>query len=83
MRRGVQIMGWSVRMALIAWFTQYSGFRGGRNDAISFLILQPWNMPVSTRKGHTSVILIPSFSAAFSSWLSDSWKPMAPNLLAQ
>lgn len=47
------------------------------------LILQPLNIPVSTRYGHTRVILMPSFSEAFSSWLSDSWNPMAPNLLAQ
>lgn len=47
------------------------------------LISQPLNIPVSTRNGHTSVILIPSLLAAFSSWLRDSWKPMAPNLLAQ
>lgn len=37
MRRGVQIIGWSVRMALIACFTQYSGFKGGRKGSISFL----------------------------------------------
>lgn len=35
--RGVQTIGWSVRMALIACFTQYSGFRGGKKGAISFL----------------------------------------------
>lgn len=37
MRRGVQIIGWSVRIALIACFTQYSGFNGGRKGSISFL----------------------------------------------
>lgn len=114
MTRGVQIIGWSVSMALMACLTQYSGFSGGNNGAISFLfeilqennkfikiqtcltirikeyavkttnlILQPLNMPVSTKKGQTSVIFIPSLSAAFNSWLKDSWKPMAPNLLAQ
>lgn len=36
-RRGVQIIGWSVRIALIACFTQYSGFKGGRKGSISFL----------------------------------------------
>lgn len=35
--RGVQIMGWSVRMALMACFTQNSGLNGGRNGSISFL----------------------------------------------
>lgn len=35
--RGVQIIGWSVRMALMACFTQNSGFRGGRKGSISFL----------------------------------------------
>lgn len=35
--RGVQIMGWSVRMALMACLTQNSGFRGGRKGSISFL----------------------------------------------
>lgn len=49
MRRGVQIIGWSVRIALIACFTQYSGFNGGRKGSISFLILHPLNIPVSTR----------------------------------
>lgn len=73
MTRGVQIIGWSVSMALMACLTQYSGFSGGNNGAISFLILQPLNMPVSTKKGQTSVIFIPSLSAAFSSWLKDSW----------
>lgn len=37
MRRGVQIIGWSVRIALMACFTQYSGFKGGRKGSISFL----------------------------------------------
>lgn len=37
MMRGVQIMGWSVRMALMACFTQNSGLSGGRNGSISFL----------------------------------------------
>lgn len=35
--RGVQIMGWSVRIALMACLTQNSGFRGGRKGSISFL----------------------------------------------
>ncbi len=35
--RGVQIMGWSVRMALMDCFTQNSGLNGGRNGSISFL----------------------------------------------
>lgn len=30
-------MGWSVRIALMACFTQNSGFRGGRKGSISFL----------------------------------------------
>lgn len=30
-------MGWSVRMPLMACFTQNSGFRGGRKGSISFL----------------------------------------------
>lgn len=57
--------------------------RRRRNSLDIYRILQPLNMPVSTRYGHTSVILMPSFSEALISWLSDSWKPMAPNLLAQ
>lgn len=38
--RGVQIIGWSVRMALMACFTQNSGFRGGRKGSISFLNME-------------------------------------------
>lgn len=37
MARGVQTIGWSVRMALMALSTQCSGFSGGKNGAISFL----------------------------------------------
>lgn len=37
MTRGVQIMGWSVSIALMACLTQYSGFSGGNSGAISFL----------------------------------------------
>lgn len=37
MIRGVQIIAWSVSMALMACFTQYSGFSGGKSGAISFL----------------------------------------------
>ncbi len=37
MTRGVQIIAWSVSMALMACLTQYSGFSGGNNGAISFL----------------------------------------------
>lgn len=37
MTRGVQIIGWSVNMALMACCTQYSGFSGGKKGAISFL----------------------------------------------
>lgn len=40
MTRGVQIIGWSVSMALMACLTQYSGFSGGNNGAISFLFLK-------------------------------------------
>lgn len=37
MTRGVHIIGWSVSIALVACWTQYSGFSGGKNGAISFL----------------------------------------------
>lgn len=54
MARGVQTIGWSVRMALMALSTHCSGFSGGKNGAISFLCrkhVQNINTQLHTTRG--------------------------------
>lgn len=46
-------------------------------------VLQPSNIPVLMKYGHTIVVLTPSFPVARSSSATDSAKPTAANLLAQ
>lgn len=51
--------------------------------SLAYLVLQPSNIPVLMKYGHTIVVLMPSFPEAMSSSATDSAKPTAANLLAQ
>ena len=58
----------------------YSRVRTG--SSMGNRVLTPWNIPVSTKYGQTTVVLIPG-ARRFSSTRNDSSKPTAAHLLAQ